>query len=510
MGYYENPPIINMNPGADKIAAGVMSAANSMADALIKRGERKRAEEKEEKLTIKKLQEEKNKVDLYYNDYISNWSKDQPAGNPIADQTKALMQQKIQGAADARIALTMESDPAKRGEYLKVIRDAEGFMDIAGKFGKSAAGEILTYKQTPGIAMNTPGGWAVNASDENLGKMTDTLNVLSGMKQDYEDTNIELIDLGGTFAVKVSGKKKNGESFENLINANDYLNSDGSGTGGFLQKVENISEFKEQSLKNILDPKTKKITQSFLGSTIETVKLPSKGGDSYEIVGAQRLNDTEIRRKIREEADIKAAGYIKGGDTASTRALINSTLGMGPDYYDKKFKGIIDPDKQKEELAKLLEENAFNSFIKDYKTTIEDGKVVYWGGDGDVRMVPKPTKGAPAGGLGAEGGLTANKRLEMQQEADFAAKQIKKLGTLENNGLIYSPDKNSRMKWDQTAVVKDANGKTVKGAWILEYGSPKEGYKEDESSPAIRSKNKAAAEFLGYDVTLPVIKNKRK
>jgi len=392
MGYYENPPIINLNSGAEKIAAGAASAANSIADALIKRGDRKREEEKEQKLTIKKLQEEKNKVDLYYNDYISNWSKDQPQGNPIGDQTKAMLQQKIQGAADARIALTMESDPAKRGDYLKIIRDAEGFMDVAGKFGKSAAGEILTYKQTPGIAMNTPGGWAVNASDENLGKMTDTLNVLSGMKQDYEDTNVELIDLGGTFAVKVSGKKKTGETFENVINANDYLNSDGSGTGGFLQKVENVDEFRNQSLKSIVDPKSKQILPGFLGVEMETVKLPSKGGNSYEIIGAKRLNEDAIRSKIREEANIKAAGYIKGGDTASTRALINSTLGMGPTYYDRNFKGIIDPDKQKEELAKLLEENAFKSFVDGYETTVENGKTVYWGGDGKVRMVPKETK----------------------------------------------------------------------------------------------------------------------
>jgi hypothetical protein len=393
MGYYENPPIINLNSGYEKIAAGAASAANSIAEALIKRGDRKREEEKEQKLTIKKLQEEKNKVDLYYNDYISNWSKDQPQGNPIADQTKTMLQQKIQGAADARIALTMESDPAKRSDYLKIIRDAEGFMDVAGKFGKSAAGEILTYKQTPGIAMNTPGGWAVNASDENLGKMTDTLNILSGMTQDYESKNIELIDLGGTFAVKVSGKKKTGETFENVINANDYLNSDGSGTGGFLQKVENVDEFRNQSLKSIVDPKSKQILPGFLGVEMETVKLPSKGGNSYEIIGAKRLNEDAIRSKIKEEANIKAAGYIKGGDTASTRALINSTLGMGPTYYDRNFKGIIDPDKQKEELAKLLEENAFKSFVNGYETTVENGKTIYWGGDGKVRMVPKETKG---------------------------------------------------------------------------------------------------------------------
>lgn len=392
MGYYENPPIINMNPGADKIAAGFANAANSIADALIKRGDRKREEEKEKKLTIKKLQEEKNKVDLYYNDYMSNWSKDQPQGNPIIEQSKGLLQQKIQNAADARIALTMETDAAKRQSYLKTISDAESFMDIAGKFGKSAAGEILTYKQTPGIAMNTPGGWAVNADDENLGKTTDTLNVLSGMTQEYENHNVELIDLGGTFSVKVSGKKKDGTAFENVINASDYLNSDGGGTGGFLQKVENVEEFRKQSLKSILDKDTGKVSSTFLNPTFETVKLPSKGGDTYEIVGAQRLDVNGIKNKIREEANIKASGYLRGGDTASTRALINSTLEMGPSYYDKVFKKIESVDLQKAELARLLEENAFKDFTKDYRTTIINGETVYWGGDGKPRMVTEESK----------------------------------------------------------------------------------------------------------------------
>lgn len=400
MGYYENPPIINLNSGSERIAAGAASAANSIAEALIRRGDRRRAEEKEQRLTNQKLQEEKNKIDLSYNDYMSDFSKNQPAGNPIAEQSKAMLQKKIESAADARLALTMETDPERRKVALKLISDAESFMGVAGKFGKIAAGEVFTYRETPGIAMNAPGGVAVNASDENLGKITNSLNVLSGMTQDYESHNVELIDLGGTFSVKISGKKKNGESFENIVNASDYLNSDGSGTGGFLQKVENVDEFRKQSLKNIVDEKTGKPLPGLLIDKIETVKLPSGGGDFYEIVGAQRLNEQAIRDKIKSEADIKASGYLRGGDTASTRALINSTLEMGPGYYDRVFKKIENVDLQKAELSRLLEENAFKDFTKDYKTTQENGKTIYWGGNGDVRMVPKPGKG---GGSGTSG-----------------------------------------------------------------------------------------------------------
>lgn len=390
MGYYENPPIINMNKGSESIAAGAASAANSIAEALIRRGDRKRAEEKEQKLTNQKLQEEKNRIDLYYNDYMSDFSKNQPKGNPIADQSRAMLQKKIERAADARLALTMETDPEKRKIALKLISDAESFMDVASKFGKQAAGEVFRYKETPGIAMNTPGGVAINASGDKVLQVTDTLNILSGMTQDYEGANVELEDLGDTFAVKISGKNKNGRDASNVINASDYLNSDGSGTGGFLQNVENIDDFKKQSLKSIIDPETKDLYPGLLVDKMETVKLPSGGGDAYEIVGAQRLNLEEIKKRIKTEADVKASGYLRGGDAASMRALVNSTLGMGPNYYDDNFKGVTDTATKVSMLSGLLEKSALNSFLMKFKSTKEGGTDVYWSGNGKPRMVEKP------------------------------------------------------------------------------------------------------------------------
>lgn len=415
MGYYDNPPIINMNPGADKIASGFASAANSIADALIKRGERKRQEAKEEKITLDKLRDEKNKVDLFYSDAMSDWAKNQPANNPISEQSKVLLQQKIERAADARIALTMESDAAKRSEYLKIIRDADGFMDTASKFSKNLAGELARYKTTPGIAMNTPGGIAVNASDDDLESTTDSLNILSGFTQKYKDHKIELVDKGSTFAVKISGVNEAGKQFEKIVDATDYLSSENSGTGGFLQNVENVDDFRKQSLRNIVDPKSNEILPGFLGFKTETVKLPSAGGDVYELVGARRLNEKAIRNKINEEASIKASGYLRGGDTASTRALINSTLEMGPSYYDKVFKQIPTVEGQKAELTRLLEENAFKSFVKKYDTTIENGQTVYWGGDSNTKMVPKETKSTGKAGLSEAKGSGSNSAFSEDQ-----------------------------------------------------------------------------------------------
>jgi hypothetical protein len=478
MGYYDNPPIINLNPGADKIASGFASAANSIAEALIKRGDRRREEEKEQKLTLDKLREQKNKTDLYYSEKLSDWSKDQPAVNPIAEQSKAMLQQKIQLAADARIALTMESDSAKRQSYLKVISDAESFMDTASKFSKNLAGELAVYKTTPGIAMNAPGGIAVNASDDDLEITTDTLNVLSGFTQKYKDSNVELIDKGGTFAVKISGINEAGKKFEKIVNATDYLSSENGGTGSFLQKVENVDEFRNQSLKSIVDEKSKNILPGFLGVETETVRLPSKGGDVYEIVGAKRLNEEAIRSKIREQANIKAAGYLRSGDTASTRALINSTLEMGPSYYDKVFKTIGSVDAQKAELARILEENAFKSFVKGYETTVEDGKTIYWGGEGRVRMVPKETKTSKA--------------------ASGSARASKPTGTIKNQQAFNERVEN---------LIKTKKGGITKGGFTLGLLNGKWTLYDKDGVPKVGTENitspSALATYIGYAPELP-------
>ena len=59
MGYYENPPIINMNAGYDKLSQGILNMSQSIAQGLITAGERRREEEKEERLSLKKLQQQK-------------------------------------------------------------------------------------------------------------------------------------------------------------------------------------------------------------------------------------------------------------------------------------------------------------------------------------------------------------------------------------------------------------------------------------------------------------------
>lgn len=487
MGYYENPPIINLNSGAEKIAAGAASAANSIAEALMRRGDRKRAEEKEQKLTIQKLQDQKNKTDLYYNEKLSDWStKNVATGNEVDKKIRGLLQDKIQRAADSQIALTMENDPSKRSEYLKVIRDADTFMNTAANFGKNVAMDTATWRENaPGIAIGVAGGYVVNGKDDDeIYQRTGAVEILGGMTNAYDDSSVDIIDEGGTFSLKISGKRKGAtRGFNDLIiNADSYLSSDKEGGGGFLQKVENIDDFHKVAKKGLLDEKGD-IIPSYLSGTTETVYVPGKG-DKYKLEFAQKFNTENAKAEIKKQSDIKASGYLRVDKESSLRALVDYTLKQQPGFYDKNFKGK-EPKAQEELLSELLTNEVFNTMTsKMEKTSDKDGNTIYWGGKQLNKTLEKPVK-AEKSGAGEGKGLTANKKLELSELAANANKQRKKLINKSDTKPVYSADNRTRIIWD---------GK----AWVRQEKVSTGGYEEDLDSPPIRSKNKAAAEFLGY------------
>jgi hypothetical protein len=488
MGYYENPPIINLNSGAEKIAAGAASAANSIAEALIRRGDRKRAEEKEQKLTIQKLQDQKNKTDLYYNEKLSDWAtKNTSSGNEVDKKIRGLLQDKIQRAADAQIALSMETDPSTRTNYLKVIRDADTFMTTAANFGKNVAMDTATWRENaPGIAVGVSGGYVVNGKDDNeIYQRTGAVEILGGMTNAYDNSSVDIIDEGGTFSLKISGKRKGAtQGFNDLIiNADSYLSSDKEGGGGFLQKVENIDDFHKVAKKGLLDEKGD-IIPSYLSGTTETVYVPGKG-DKYKLEFAQKFNTENAKAEIKKQSDVKASGYLRVDKESSLRALVDYTLKQQPGFYDKNFKGK-DPGVQKELLSGLLTNEVFNTMTsKMEKTFDKDGNTIYWGGKKlEKTKEAKPSKGSGSGS-GAGDGLTANKRLELSELEANATKQRKKLTNTKDTKPVYSADNRTRIIWDGNA-------------WVRQVKMSSGGYEEDLDSPPIRSKNKAAAEFLGY------------
>ena len=407
MGYYENPPILNLNPGADKITAGIMDAADSISKALLKRGEDRREEEKQRRLSIQKIQEEKNKVDLFYAEKLSDFDIKNPTNqkDDIALQIRAMLQDKIRLAADAKIALTMEADPTKREEYLKHITNANKFMDVAAKAGKGLAMEAATFGDTNAIAMNVPGGWAVTGDELVRKDRTSALEIMSNRTGHFKSYGRKLIDKGDHFDVEFYGQRDGEDKeFRTTINSLDYLNSDDNGNGGLLYKVENSTEFFNDATKTILDSKSGKVYDNFIDGNEQDVNL----GNGYQLIKARKLNLDAVKEEIYKKADVKAAGYLKANKPNDMWSLVNWTLGMGEGYYEKVFPRDQAPEVQQAALAKLLTEKAVNNMTKGFRKT--NNSQDFW-----ISGVPQEIKTTKTKTSKSKGSATNNRPVGSQR-----------------------------------------------------------------------------------------------
>lgn len=416
MGYYENPPIISPGEGYNAITAGILSGTKALAQGFMARGERIREREKEDRLTIQKLQNEKNKTDLHYNSVLSDWKKKHSQiGFGVDEQITTMVQKKIQDAADAQIALTVESDKDKRRGYLKLISDADVFMNNATEVSKSFAMESASWGETSANSVGVAGGWTINGDLDQIKGRRAALEITNGRDGLYENKTMS-VDEDGTgtgFNIKFTGRVK-GETEDFtpvVINSASYLKSYNGGTGGFLSKVEGLDDFIKTSQKEILDDKGKIFT-GLLEPKFETKDLPPQEGSSgrgikdvYQIVEGQRVQTDYIRSKIKEAADIKAAGYLKADKQQSLSTLLEYTLKKEPGFYKNEFlrkeTGVDTEGKktyelrtvaeQQEMLSNLLTDSSLNKITNDFKYTYENGKKVFWGPDSKVEKKEKPT-----------------------------------------------------------------------------------------------------------------------
>jgi hypothetical protein len=437
-----------MNSGSEKLSQGILSMSNSIAQGLLAAGERRREREKEEKLSLQKLQQQKNEVDLLYNDKLSDWSQKVKKTNVDGDKkVRELLQTKIAAAADARILLLNETDSNKRSEYLATIRRADTFMDTAGKFAGIFAPESASYRDNMSPnSYGVAGGMVVNGSPEQIEKRTMTLNVFSGMTQQYKNHSIEIEDLGDSFKFKVSATDMNGNLIEDEIDAAAYLASAEGGSGTYLQKVINNDDWTKSASKVFYDEKNENIVQKYLSQDVERVKIPvivdGKDTGQYQLGEGQRLKAAEIKADLREKAGIKASAFLKAGKEADLRALVNCTLKKDSHYYDDEFK--IAPNKE-ELLTNILVNDAFENITKNLRRTREGDNTVYW--NKDVKVEDRTTydsKGSKSGG--SKPAKTPAAVLK-QNELNARIKEIiasGRGGTPITNGLTLTKDEQGR------------------------------------------------------------------
>ncbi len=414
MGYYENPPIIKPNDGYNAITAGIMSGSKAIAEGLMLRGERKRQQEKEDKLTIQKLQDQRNKTELYYNDQLSDWSKTHTKlGGGVDEQLEEIVKNSIQDAADAQILLGQETDKDERTRLKKIIRDTDVLMNNASIAGKAIAMDSATNRENnSALSYGRPGGFVVNGNKDQILPRTAFLNILGGLDGLYKDTSIQVKkDSTGTgFDIIVGGKLKDkGTDFGSItVNSSAYTKADAEGNGGFLSKVEGLDEFNKLTQKSFLDDKGK-VLPVFYSDTYETVDLKSTGSteaegkDTWQLQGVRRLKEDDLKSKIRETAQVTAVGYLKSGKMQVVKNLIDYTLDKNIGFYEEKFikdeKGNIRTTQDQEALlTELLTDSAFNTVTKNFEKTFENKKAIYWDPDSKRALKGRPsTEGSGTG-----------------------------------------------------------------------------------------------------------------
>jgi hypothetical protein len=427
MGYYENPPIIQPGRGSEIVSSAIMDAANSISRALIEKGERKRQEEKENKLTLQKLQERKNEADLLYSEKLTDWRTKQVHTNDSVDkQVYSIMQDEIKNAADARIMLLNETNPSKRQEYLKTIRNANVLLDGSANFAKSIAGQTATWRlNTKGLKVGEVGGHFVNgATDEEILDNTAGVEILGGMNAKYIDPNINLEkdEDGDGLVLTVTGKHiDTGRDINFKIHSKTFDKSEVEGEDGLLIPVESLDTFHTQAKEDIIDSKNKKIYDGYLTETRETYDLDSKGTsggngrDIYQITNGRRLQVNAAKAAIGKKAEITAAGMVGADSPTRLRAMLDYTLKKGPGFYDKNFKvdenGVArSPEVQKQMLKDMLVENSFNNMVKELETTTtKDGEKIYWNPTSDVKLKDKPSNAELGIGRGRGSGSGSDK-----------------------------------------------------------------------------------------------------
>jgi len=404
MGYYDNPPIVDFSKSQD-YSSGIINASNAFVQGMNQRADRKRQKEQQQELTLKRLQERKYEVDLAYNDKLSDWSvKQENTNSEVDNQIYGIVQEAITTAADNRIRLLNETNPAKRQEYLQSIRDADALMTNTGQFAKVLAGQVATWRlNTPAAKVGEIGGNVVNGKDANeIMDNTAVLEVLGGMDKDYTDTKINVQRNGDSVLLNVSGKRTDGTVFNMPINSKIFNTADKDANNGFLLNVESDDTFIKQARETVFDEKGKDIIPGFLSETTYTHDLLSKGnsdakgqGDIYQIRNGRMLQEGAIKKEIQKKAEITATGLISaaGSKPATLRTYINYTLKKGPEFYDKNFATIKDPTAQTEALTQMLTDHAWGKMTRELESSDINGKRVYWAPSANIGLKGKENTG---------------------------------------------------------------------------------------------------------------------
>ena len=453
MGYYENPPIIERAKSGELIGAGIERAAASIAGGIQAYSANVDRVKKEREASVKKERDERNKIELLWNNKKDDWSaKQDKLGVKPDEKIYEIVGQRIKDAADAEIGLLSETNGPKRQELLAKISLANTYIDGTAEGVKTLGGELAVYADSAGT-YGQPGGYVVNGVGDVVDKKMGAMNVLTQRTQDYDDSSYEVTDDNeGGFNITAKWKKKGETDYnEYTFNSREYLTSDKLSNNSFLIKVPDRNENIKQAKETFFDKD--QIRPGYLSNIPETINVPSEGRQ-MEMVGVRRLNLPAITDAVNEKSDIEATGWVNGSKTPELRAFVDITLGKDRGYFDKNIAPLT-PEEQQRAIKKMLTENTLESVTKNLTTTTEkdeDGKetTVYWE-NRDAIVTPKKEPKLTAAGGGRSGG---GKVTEAQKNYDYAVEAVNKVMERGEGTLFGTQERQLRVEGGKPTLWK--------------------------------------------------------
>ena len=123
---YRSPEIITDRSG-EIISQGFASFGQSIAGGLEKYASNQERLRKERDAETARMQKMKTELELESNSRAANFKANIPK-TTFNERLNPIIDERLKEAADAKIALYQESDPAARAELLKTISNVDNFL----------------------------------------------------------------------------------------------------------------------------------------------------------------------------------------------------------------------------------------------------------------------------------------------------------------------------------------------------------------------------------------------
>ena len=372
---YRSPEIITDRSG-EIISQGFASFGQSIASGLEKYASNQERLRKERDAETARMQKMKTELELEANSRAANFKANIPK-TTFNERLNPIIDERLKEAADAKIALYQESDPAARAELLKTISNVDNFLLSTGEFVKQIQEEGSAWSEMKVTDINTTFG--INGSDdESIKNNQGFLGFISG--QSDADYNLAYDPKTNSITLDAKGKVGESQWAVNGFNSVDYL-----GSGGEL--LYSIPQIKEEiinsSTKLITDDKGKLLPG--ISKDMEFKRISANVKDATgKIIGKklvegsiEEINYSAINKLIDKEVKAGVAGF-QTLPPMQQNAIFKNQLNGDQANINEFIKAFPTADAQNAELQRLFTKVASEGINEQFDSYGEGDKKVYY------------------------------------------------------------------------------------------------------------------------------------